>query len=618
MSEPPRLAIASASHPGWPQWQHVWMGAIGSVLLIVFMSLASVVDPDRDDSLTVSLFIDRGGRATLAEVVEQPAEAWSNVSGQTPNLGYTRAAAWLRIALPEWRDGERILELGDPLLQHVDVAVFDRMGAPVVSYAIGAARPFAERPLRASVFAVPLAPGVSRGWVLVRVQSETSVQVPVVLWTRDAFEERMETLMLRNGIYIGVVAAMLFHNLIVFLSIREAAFLWYSGWVASFSLFILTLGGLSFQWLWPQSPDWNLVSLPVTLALAVAVGSGFFTCFPRDGVQPSKGDAVISHLAWLSLALAVASFWLPYRIAIHLVILNALTVILLSIVFAGVRAAQGCVAARHFLLAFSFVAIGGVVLALTRFGVLPRNDLTEVAPQLGAALEMLMLSLALAARINNERRLRNEVQSELIASQSRQNLELEARVEERTRALNLANQRLERISRTDALTDLANRRHLDECLRNEVRRARRNGGGVGLLMVDVDHFKRINDTHGHQLGDVCLRALADALRAASRRGGDLVARYGGEEFCVLVPESSAEDCVRFAESIRQQVERTEVLCDGVCLHMTISIGVAWRSGTADLSPAALIRGADRALYAAKSSGRNRVCADSAPLLRACG
>ena len=617
MSLPPRVAIASPSHPGWP-WQRFCMGLAGLVLIGTFMSLATIVDPNREDALTVNLLIDRDGLATLSDVVEQPAEVWSDVSGQTPNLGYTSAALWLRIALPEWRGGGRILELGDPLLQHVDVHVYSRSGALLARHAMGTSRPFAERPQRAPMFAVPLTSAASRGWVLVRVQSETSVQVPVSLWTRESFEERMENLMLRNGIYIGVVAAMLFHNLLVFLSIRETAFLWYSGWVASFSLFILTLGGLSFQWFWPQSPDWNLISLPVTLALAVAVGSGFFTCFPRDGAEPGKGDRLIGQLAWLSLALAVASFWLPYRVAIHLVIANAMAVILLSIVFAAWRAQQGCVAARHFLMAFSFVALGGVVLALTRIGVLPRNDLTEVAPQLGAALEMLMLSLALAARINNERRLRSEAQAELIEAQLRQNLELEARVEARTRELNLVNQRLERISRTDGLTNLSNRRHLDECLRKEVRRAIRNRSGVGLLMLDVDHFKRLNDTFGHQAGDVCLRALADVLRNSARRGGDLVARYGGEEFCILVPDASEQDCLCFAESIRQQIERAEVRCDGVVLKMTVSIGVAWRDGSAELSPACLVQCADRALYAAKSAGRNRVSVDAVLPLRACG
>lgn len=607
MSQPPRLALVSPSHPAWARGGRLGIGLLGFILVVIFMSFATIADPDRDDALTVGLYVDRSGLASVTDVVEQPADAWLDTTGQTPNLGYTSAAAWVRIALPQWREGERILEVGDPLLQRLDIYVFSATGERIAQFSMGTERPFLDRPQRYPLFSVPLSPGASRGSVLVRAQSETSVQVPIALWTREGFEDRLQGLMVRNGLYIGVAAAMLFYNLIVFFSIREAAFLWYSGWVASFSLFILTLGGLSFQWFWPHNPDWNLVSLPVTLAFAVAVGSGFFTCFLRQGVAPGMGDMIINRLAGLSLVLAMVSFWLPYRVAIHLVIFNALSIILLSMVFALIRALRGSVAARHFLLAFVFVTIGGVVLALTRFGLLPRNELTEIAPQLGAALEMLMLSLALAARINNERRLRNDAQAELIAAQLRQNLELEARVMERTQALNLANQQLEIISRTDGLTGLSNRRHLDESLQDEVRRARRSGSGVGVLLLDVDHFKRVNDTHGHQIGDVCLRALAESLQAVSRRGGDLVARYGGEEFCVVVPDGCEEGCVRFAESIRQQIERTEVQCGELSVRMTISIGVAWRPGADDLSPAALLRSADRALYDAKVSGRNKVC-----------
>lgn len=618
MSQPPRAAVVSPSHPAWPHWQRLWAGLFGSGLIVVFMSFATVVGPDRDDALQVSLLVDRSGAAALADAVEAPVDAWMNIADGIPGIGYTSAAVWLRIALPEWQGDERILELGDPLLQKLDVHVFTRNGLQIATHEMGTARPFFERPLRTTVFAVPLSAAASGGWVIARVQSETSVQVPVTLRTRDAFEHRMQSLMSRNGIYIGVALAMLFHNLVVFVLIRERAFLWYSVWVASFSLFILTLSGFSFQWFWPQSPDWNLTSLPVTLALAVAVGGGFFTCFLGDGAESGLGDRIINRLAWLSLVLAVAAFWLPYRVAIHFVILNALTIILLSMLVAAVRAWRGSVAARHFLLAFVFVTIAGIVMTLNRFGVLPHSAFTELVPQLGAGLEMLMLSLALAARINSERRLRSEAQAQLIDAQLRQNQELEARVRERTRELALANRRLERISRTDGLTELANRRHLDECLRNEVRRARRNSSGVGLLMVDVDHFKRLNDTHGHQVGDACLRALADTLRAASRRGGDLVARYGGEEFCVLVPDASREDCVRLAEAIRLRVEQTEVQHEDLCLRMTVSIGVAWRNGAAELSPADLVRSADRALYAAKSAGRNRVSADPVIALRAVG
>lgn len=177
--------------------------------------------------------------------------------------------------------------------------------------------------------------------------------------------------------------------------------------------------------------------------------------------------------------------------------------------------------------------------------------------------------------------------------------------------LRQSREELERLSRTDALTGLPNRRHLMETLEKEVRRAKRNERPFSLLMVDVDHFKRYNDTFGHLAGDEVLKRLAQVLAAAIRTA-DYAARYGGEEFTVVLPETHLESALEVAERIRAKMEEQQFGPGGTG-RVTLSIGMAEHptdGGTVE----AVTSAADSALYAAKEYGRNRVVTTRSKLM----
>ena len=193
---------------------------------------------------------------------------------------------------------------------------------------------------------------------------------------------------------------------------------------------------------------------------------------------------------------------------------------------------------------------------------------------------------------------------------------LEARNEELSRlrlALETANQRLKRLVAIDSLTGIANRRHFDRALERELRRARRDCQPLSLIFLDLDEFKRFNDTYGHAQGDEVLRRVALTLDETFRRGGDLVARYGGEEFAVVLPGVDARRAGLYAERLRRRVWRLAITnaASAVSDRMSISAGVATvtphAAGFSDVTPDALLRAADQALYRAKCLGRNRVC-----------
>jgi len=172
--------------------------------------------------------------------------------------------------------------------------------------------------------------------------------------------------------------------------------------------------------------------------------------------------------------------------------------------------------------------------------------------------------------------------------------------------LSTANHRLAELADTDALTGLGNRRSFDQHLAQEWARAVRNDQQLGLLLLDIDHFKSYNDSHGHQAGDIGLQRIADTIRNTLRRPGDFAARYGGEEFAVILPQIDSAGAFHVAEAIRIAIEQLDIHHQGTrtgIITASVGVAVATKASGTDLS--ALITRADTALYAAKNAGRNR-------------
>ncbi len=189
--------------------------------------------------------------------------------------------------------------------------------------------------------------------------------------------------------------------------------------------------------------------------------------------------------------------------------------------------------------------------------------------------------------------------------------ELQARVETQIKMKNLwdelqkKNRMLEELIKKDGLTNLFNHRHFQESILDEYNRARRYAYPLGCVLLDIDHFKKINDTHGHQAGDDILKSLA-AILQNSIRDVDMAARYGGEEFAITLPHTDLEESLILAERIRENVEKYDFIFNGTKIYVTISLGIASMPENSPESHSELIRFADEALYTAKENGRNRV------------
>jgi diguanylate cyclase (GGDEF)-like protein/PAS domain S-box-containing protein len=171
-----------------------------------------------------------------------------------------------------------------------------------------------------------------------------------------------------------------------------------------------------------------------------------------------------------------------------------------------------------------------------------------------------------------------------------------------------AEEQLKLLASMDGLTGISNRRHFDNTLDAEWRRAMRSSTPVSLIMIAIDYFKNYNDFYGHLAGDSCLQKIAHMIRDSLRRAGNIAARYGGEEFAVILPDTDAEGAHLFAESLREKIEDLDIkhTDSKVGSHVTISLGVSTAIPEKDSTPDTLMSQADKALYKAKQGGRNRV------------
>lgn len=587
-----------------------------SSLLLCFLGLSLNASPlpalDATDvkarplGAQMAYYIDHSGQIDIDTLIALDHNMdWAVSDEAIPNLGLTSMPVWFGMRLSSAEDIRRLLHIAYPPLDWLDIYLVqgDRIVEQVQS---GDQRLFSTRPIHHRDFLLPLQLEAGVEYRLfIRVETQGALQLPVTLWEAHEFLEHTQHSFAFQLLFLGIMAALAIYNLLLCFVVRDRAYLWYVVYLASFFWAQLTLRGIGFQYLWPEWPALNNFLLPLLLSVSLAA-VGFFTHSFLDARRYSRfWSATILSVGWVGVLLTGASLVMPYNVLISL---------LLVAVSAGAAIAfsTGCYLwwkgqplARLYVIAWSAFLLGNVLFNLEKAGLLPFSSFAEHTVQVGTIVQMLLLSFALAQRINLERQQRQKAQERALTIQREATERLEQNVAERTEQLREAYEQLKEISQLDGLTQLKNRQFFDQALEKEWRRNTRESREISLLMLDVDHFKAINDAQGHLCGDACLRHLAELCQQQVHRAHDVVARYGGEEFVILLPCTDLQGAAIVAENIRESIKHAGFRWEGQMIPLTASVGIASCIPSQSMDIDWLVRNADQALYTAKHRGRDR-------------
>jgi len=550
---------------------------------------------------------DSQSQLTFADIAKSNAN-WHHNENHTFNHGYNNSTWWLKVRIQNLADtaADQLFEVGYAVLDYVDIYVTEN-GRLLQKFAMGDKLPHYQRPIDHRFFVIPITWQPQQTLdIYVKVRSGSSIQVPLTLWNYARFYSADTTSTILQGIYYGGMLVIAIYNLLIYVVLRSRTYLYYVGFVLNMPLFLAAMSGQSFRYLWPNATTWNDQAIVVFLAATLAFGAIFTRRFLRICDISTTLARLLNTLAIASFINGSLAFLLPYHLCIQGLVLLGIIATLTG-VFAGVYALiRQQTSARIYVIAWFSFLIGAAILALNKLSILPTNLFTEYASQFGSMVEAVLLSFALAERINVERRLRFEAQTETLKSTRKLNEELEQRVTARTLELEQLNHRLQELSDTDQLTGLKNRRFMESRFEHEWTRCARYRHSLTIVLLDIDHFKQVNDRFGHPAGDVCLQMVARLICEGLRWPSDTVARYGGEEFCLILPETSAEGAATVTERIRGRVSQAVIDAERHRFQVTISAGIFCAIPDQGLGVDAFISGADKALYQSKEAGRNRI------------
>lgn len=544
-------------------------------------------------------YVDAQHELTLPHVIQLKESAWRPIRREL-SLGLINDTIWVRLPLPPekqlLKDQSGILALSNPLLNRVSVYLVDGT-EPIAATELGDWVTIDRKNIAVADIYWLLPDGWEQAThAYIKIRSDSFFQSYFkILSVPDLVTHHGQRYWFL-GLFYGALTIMLFYNLFVFFQVRDIRYLYYTGYVFAVGMFYAVMDGLTYYYL---SSYYSLFADRMSvyfLALANIFGLLFVGKFLeiRDkrllrGMRSQIGIFVVAMLVEM-----IDQGHFSTRFSMVMTIVTSLT-----ISYVTIRSwLTGVVQARYLALAWIALLVSIPIYCLALMGLIPHNLYTLNSVRIGVVLELALISFSLAHRINILRQ-------ERLTLQRRLNKELGALVEERTLELEVANKKLQELSETDSLTQIKNRAFFDRVIEEENARAQRNQDSLAVLLLDLDHFKQVNDEYGHTAGDYCLRHFAKILTEHLTRTTDTACRYGGEEFAAILPHTDIHGALNVAERIRHGVEATTFIFEGEAIPLTVSIGVYALVPTADWNSSDWIVKADKALYFAKTQ-RNRV------------
>jgi signal transduction histidine kinase len=373
----------------------------------------------------VQVFEDVAGDATIDQVSAPAMQGrFRDQNADALNAGYSRSAYWLKVDLqfrPKQANAQRdwLLEMGYPPMDHVDLYTTNEAGHFQLTWRTGDMLPFSSRQIKQNNFLFDLnLPPDQVKTLYVRVAGHGSIQAPLALWSSHAYIEAQPARIYVLGLIYGMLLGMLIYNLFIYIGVCDTSYLYYILYIASFGLYQISVNGAGIEFFWPDNPWWANASTPFLVGSAVFFASQFSRHFLQTATLSRWLDrSLLSIMAFAALVM-VLSVTMDYGVALRLVT-GLVLLFTLVVIATGITAkVRGLRVARYYIVAWSVFLTGGLINAFMLLGYLPNNFLTMYSSQIGSVLEVALLSLALADRINMMR----EQQAQILL-EAGQNLE---------------------------------------------------------------------------------------------------------------------------------------------------------------------------------------------------
>lgn len=563
---------------------------------------------------------------SIDSLLTLPSNAWLNVKSGTSTLGVKKGTNWYKIDIQNT----------DTKTQNTIVVLPNRVQLSSIDlYFINQEKKLEKVDFilsKINIFfgEINLAK-YSSSSLFLRVKSDVKLSVPLYIYQENHFLDYSANKHFDNGLSIGglLFASLIFIMLFLTTNDRTTGLL--AAYLIVRTLIFSVLTGGSLYFIFDQQEELRGFELPILACLAGVFYFGFTSAFFRLKSQEPQIHLFLKQCMWLMLACIPLSLALTVNAnlimvtLLHFFITVCLAVVGLNLFKKGYRLALLFTSVVVFQLAVGFINLSMPYIASKGFIHI------EPSHQFSFWTSTILIILVICRQYYYQIQDRNKMQlsalesavsskksqEEIVKLQNENQQRLEDRVQERTLELNIALQELEELNREleqkntlDELTGLFNRRFYDQKILAEYRRSKRNLTPLSLILIDIDHFKAVNDGYGHLAGDQCLHWVGEHIKQGLKRSTDVGCRYGGEEFCIILPDTDAEGAVALAELIRESVAKFNFVYQEQAITITVSCGISTYTQQKDTFPEHIFVAADKALYQAKHNGRNQICQHS--------
>ncbi len=477
----------------YKRWHTFW-------LTLLSLSLLASAAFARDNQLLPDMeVLYTGADVDLDPAAALSADGWQAIGNESPNFGYITDTVWLRIPVPD-NPSINLLEIA---YAHLDSIRFYlvRDGEVVQQEVTGDHFPFTQRPILHRHFLFPFTRDDDGHYdILLAVQTSGAAQLPLALWHDKTFFEGAFVEDMVHAVYYGVLITAIFFNLFIFFTLRENVYLLYVLSTFGYLMLIGTLNGIAFQLIWPGAPTIQNAAMAMSIPFAMVFTLWFSRSFLRLKDQSRILERVVTFAILLNIAAAIATLFVDYGVAIRMVVALSIPCCLLLTLLGPQQWLRGNPQAAYYTLAWGALTLGSAITAANKYGWLPNNFLTLYSMQIGSATQAVLLAMALASRVYQER------QDKVLARDA----ELRALEARRSAELKLMDQALH-----NPLTGLPNRSSYEMTLNDLT--MRHPDTRFGVAVIHLNNLQAITKTLGHRNSDRLLELAARHFNSVIQR-----------------------------------------------------------------------------------------------------